>query len=369
MQENNISPFLSWWMGPLPSVHLRDKIGFIQKYFYHPIKRCIARDYLFLLKKFTGIKVIAITGSAGKTTTKEMLASILQEDGKTVFSKANIDPVYNIPATILKTLPGTKYLILEMGVEYPNEMDFYLWLAKPDVGMITNIFPTHTLFLKDIKGVFNEKSKLALFLDKDNAAILNMEDKLLKTLSGKLKCKIVWYKAPQNPFDANANAAETCAKYLGIDADTIKQGLEKYINPPHRLEIIRHKSGSVILDDSYNSNPWAAISTLNYFNQIAKGKKIAVLGDMLELGTYDEEGHRLLGREVGRSNFDTVIGVGKSSAFLIDEIKKLSKTKTILVAKQGEALPKVKKLLGPKTFVLIKGSRSIGLDKLVDSLF
>lgn len=368
MQEK-INPILGFWVTPkLPAIHLSDKVSFINKYFFHPVKRRIAKYYLAILKSTTNIKVIAITGSAGKTTTKEMLASILSLEGKTVFSKANIDPVYNIPTTILKVSPGTKYLILEMGVEYPGEMDFYLWLAKPDIGIITNIFPTHTEFLKDIKGVFEEKSKMVRSLEKGKIAILNSSDKYLLNLSGKLKAKIIWYKSVKNPFDSNALAAETCAVQLGAGKDIIKEGLEKYQNPPHRLEIIRHKSGSVILDDSYNSNPWAAISTLEYFNGFAKGKKIAVLGDMLELGSYDEEGHRLLGREVAKSKFDTVIGVGKSSAFLIEEINKLSKTKTILIGTWQEALPKVRKLLGRGTYVLVKGSRSIGLNKLVDSL-
>ena len=99
----------------------------LKKWIFHPIKRRIAKLYLLILRKFSGIRVIGITGSTGKTTTKEMLASILKLDGKTVYTIANIDPVYNIPTTILKCNLKTKYLILEMGVEYPGEMDFYLW--------------------------------------------------------------------------------------------------------------------------------------------------------------------------------------------------------------------------------------------------
>ncbi|NMD01040.1 MAG: hypothetical protein GYA62_15160, partial [Bacteroidales bacterium] len=150
--------FVQWWQTPeFPLIHLSDRTSFIKKWFFHPIKRRVARLYLKILQSSTDIKVIGITGSAGKTTTKEVLASILKEDGKTVFSKENIDPIYNIPTTILKTPPSTKYLILEMGVEYLGEMDFYLWLAKPDVGIITNIFPTHLEFLKNVEGVMTEK--------------------------------------------------------------------------------------------------------------------------------------------------------------------------------------------------------------------
>ena len=116
----------------------------IKRYLYHPLKRRVAKYYLALLKKYGGLKVIGITGSAGKTTAKEMLASILKLQGKTVYSHANIDPVYNIPATILKCPPWAKYLVLEMGVEYPGEMDSYLNIAPPDIGVILNVYLTHT---------------------------------------------------------------------------------------------------------------------------------------------------------------------------------------------------------------------------------
>jgi UDP-N-acetylmuramoyl-tripeptide--D-alanyl-D-alanine ligase len=269
----------------------------------------------------------------------------------------------------LTTLPGTKYLILEMGVEYPGEMDFYLWLVKPDIGLITNIFPTHTEFLGNIDGVFKEKSKLILGLSKSGLAVLNSGDAKLKILSNKLKSKIIWFSSDINPLVQNANAARSLAKYLGVDNEKIKKGLASYNQPIHRLQIINHKSGAMILDDSYNSNPWAALSSLEYFNKLAKGKKIAVLGDMLELGDYDEVAHRELGRYVAKSNFEIVIGVGKSSKFLIEEVNKYSQnTKTYLFAKVDEATAVVQSNLGEGVSVIVKGSRSIGLDRLVDGL-
>ncbi len=109
---------------------------YVLRWFIHPIKRKIAKYYLAFLKRFFGIKIIGITGSVGKTTTKEMVASTLKLQGPTVCSYANIDQIYNLPTTILRARPWTKYLVLEMGVEYPGEMDFYLWLAKPDIGVI-----------------------------------------------------------------------------------------------------------------------------------------------------------------------------------------------------------------------------------------
>ncbi|MGA2910757.1 MAG: UDP-N-acetylmuramoyl-tripeptide--D-alanyl-D-alanine ligase [Candidatus Microgenomates bacterium] len=365
-----ISPIVKWWVTPmLPEHDIFVRHNPISQWILHPIKRRIAKLYLELLQKYTDIKVIGITGSAGKTTTKEMLVSILRLDGRTVYTSKNIDSVYSIPNAILKALPGTKYLVLEMGVEYPGEMDFYLWLAKPDVGIITNIFPTHTEFLGSIDGVFKEKSKLVLSLSEKGTAVLNSDDKKLKGLSKKLVSKIVWFDSDIDLIKQDANTASAAAEIFGVTEEKINKGISNYKRPPHRLELIKHKSGALILDDSYNSNPWAALSTLEYFNRIAKGRKIAVLGDMLELGDYDESAHRELGREVAESNFALVIGVGKSSKFLIDEIvRKSKKTKTYLFANVDEATLLFKDLLQKDTDILIKGSRSIGLDKLIDAL-
>ncbi|HJY99046.1 MAG TPA: UDP-N-acetylmuramoyl-tripeptide--D-alanyl-D-alanine ligase [Patescibacteria group bacterium] len=378
MQKKYINPIIQWWVTPkMPSVHLGDKTSLFKKWLIHPVKRRLARWYLVFLKRLGRIRVVAVTGSAGKTTVKEMLSSILAQDGETVYSKENIDPVYNIPSTILSATPSTKYLVLEMGVEYPGEMDFYLWLAKPDVAVITNIFPTHTEFLGNIEGVLKEKSKLALGIPPGGSVVLNAGDKLLVNLSKKLplNVKIIWFENDLSPFVGNANAAKAAAEAFSLSASEIRRGLEAYPNPPHRLEIIKHPSGAVILDDSYNSNPWAAITTLNYFNDLVRKsrkkdvKKIAVLGDMLELGKFNEEGHRLLGRLVAKSGFTAVIGVGKSTSFILDEVKlKSKKTETYSFSDPFAALPIVRSYLDKNSFILVKGSRSIGLDKIVDKL-
>lgn len=329
------------------------KIDWFKKIFIHPVKRRIAKTYLLVLRKLTKITVIGITGSAGKTTTKEMLASILKLDGKTVYSIANIDPVYNIPTTILKCGFNTKYLILEMGVEYPGEMDFYLWLAKPDIGVITNIFPTHTEFLKDIEGVLEEKSKLVKSLSQDGFAVLNKNDFRLKSLENKTKAKIIWFNGE------NFDAAGKVAEIFGISPQNIKKGLENYDKPKHRYEIIKHKSGAIIFDDSYNSNPEALLTTLKKFNELAGNNlKIAVLGDMLELGELDIPEHTRVGKEIKKYNFEKVFGVGKSVKYITPNIYDDALA----------VLPDLKPVLKKNTYVLIKGSRSIGLDRLVEKL-
>ncbi len=354
-----IKKIFRWWVGyKLPLVHVNFKSGIkkiIADIFYHPIKRRIAKYYIYLLQKLTNIKVIAITGSAGKTTTKEMLASFLMFNGNTVYSKDNIDPVFNIPTTILKCNFKTKYLVLEFGVEYPNEMDFYLWLVTPDIGVITNIYPTHTLFFKDEEGVLKEKSKLVM---STKTAILNKDNKYLKSLKDKIKAKIFWFTEGKNLLKTNENVARKVAEILNIDNKIIKKGLSTYTPQKHRLAIIKHKSGATIVDDSYNSNPEALIASVKYFNNLAKSKdKIIVIGDMLELGQREVSEHKRIANFLKKYNFNKIYGVGELVGYITPHLYSIEELAKIL-----------KKDLKPNTFVLIKGSRSIGLDRLVDKL-
>ena len=351
---------LKMWVGrDLPLVHVKTN-GHIRKViadlFIHPIKRRISKYYCFILQKCFGLTVIGITGSAGKTTTKEMISSILRLSGKTVWSKDNIDPIFNIPTTILRCTPKTKYLILEMGVEYPNEMDFYLWLVRPNVGVITNIFPTHTLYFGDINGVFKEKSKL---VKNNDVAILNSDDLKLNALKKKINAKIFWFKSDNNPILQNENAARITCQALEIQNALIEEGLKKYQSPKHRMSIIKHKSGAVIFDDTYNSNPEAFRKSLGYFLKLAgNNKKIAVVGDMLELGDIEVSEHKRIGREIQSKGFVKIIGVGKLVKFITSDV----------YSSYLEALPEIRKYLRTKTYIFVKGSRSIGLDKLVDVL-
>lgn len=385
MPLSKVPEIIQWWVGPdLPSVHIwlkpEDKLDtllallklYFRKWLIHPVKRRLAKYYLAGLRQFTGLKVIGITGSCGKTTTKEMLASILKLTGKTVYSFANIDPVFNIPTTILRCTPRTKYLVLEMGVEYPGEMDYYLWLAKPDVGIITNVYSTHTEFFGNTEGVFKEKSKLVLGLSKDSLAVLNADSSYLSALKGKVKANILWFgKGLTVPFNLpdigliqpeNALAAATAALGLGMGRDVINKGLTLYSPPEHRMEIIKHPDGALIVDDSYNNNPEAARQALNIFNQFAGSrKKVLVFGDMLELGQLEAREHRKVGELISKAGFETVILIGKA-------VSHIQLAGAEYFPNWQGALPTVKQHLAKNTAVLIKGSRSIGLDNIVKAV-
>ncbi len=400
-----INPIIQWWVTPkLPPEDIFANHNFISQWISHPIKRRLSRFYLKVLQKFTDIKVIAITGSTGKTTTTEILASILKTSGKTIWSEESIDPVYNIPNTILKTPWGTKFLILEMSVEYINEMDFYLWLAHPNVGIVTNIATTHTLFLKTKEGVAKEKGKLIHALDKNGIAVLNNEDALVKSFAKLTDAKTVLYgqgaticaenvklnenlssaftlkmgsrkidtqiNAYGNQFVINAVAASATAFELGVSLENIGKGLKNFKPPLHRLNVISTVSNGIIFDDTYNSNPKAASESLDTFLKIAGSRvKIVVIGDMLELGEFEESSHRELGQKIGSMKIDILVGVGNASRYIVEEAsKKMKGDRCFLTTNYSEALEIIKSRLGKNTALFVKGSRSIHLEKLVNAL-
>jgi UDP-N-acetylmuramoyl-tripeptide--D-alanyl-D-alanine ligase len=404
---------LKFWLSKeIPDYYLKIKLtgnGFIKDtknliyfYFIHPVKRRIAKYYLVFLKTFSKIKIIAITGSSGKSTTKEMLSSILRLNGNTVYSFANIDPVYNIPTTVLKCNLKTKYLILEYGVEYPGEMNFYLWMAKPDIGIITSINPTHLEFFKSVDGVFNEKIKLAKYLIENNKKVfLNKENTYLRKF-GENNKNVIFYgedssikatnlimKNGYQYFDIeedsvltriklsvlgkinveNSLAAYAVADSVGINKSKIIKGLSVYKPLDHRLSIIKIKN-STIIDDSYNNNPVAAEKAIEFLKEYSNGKSmVVVFGDMLELGKHSYKFHKKIGEMFLKLPLIRLICVGELSKTIYEINKeKLGTNNAFWVSNETEVDEYLTPLLKEKNTILVKGSHSIGLDRLIARL-
>jgi len=410
MMKNILLRF--WFTDKLPIEHIKVPKGsglrlYFSRWLIHPIKRRVAKYYLIFLRKFFGIRVIGITGSVGKTTTKEMIASILSQTRKTTSSFANIDPIYNIPTTILRATPSTKYLILEMGVEFPGEMDFYLWLAQPKIGVVTTIYWTHTQFLGDIKGVAREKGKLVERLPKDGDAVLNYDDPEVRKLAARTKAKVVWYGSSGKcdvssskiridsdlttsfTISAKGKREEIRLKLLGkhfvplalaaagvglangLSLSEIKRGLEKVEPQPHRMVPIRLKNGVIIIDDTYNANPLATAEALRVLGEVGRGKReLLVLGDMKELGSFENEGHRGVGRIAREVGVNLIFGLGALTKLTIDEMVKkgFNPNKTFWSDDIKEITRALKKEIKLDDIILLKGSRSMAMEEIVAAL-
>lgn len=377
---------------------------------FHQIRAEIAKWWA---KANPQAEIIGITGSVGKTTTKEAIASVLSQKFSTVSSVGNLDPVFNIPITLLKMRPWTKKVVLELGVEYPNEMDFYLSLAKPKIGVVTRIYWTHTEFLGDLQGVSKEKSKLLEVLPQDGWAILNHDDEHIREdmakrtrahvfsfgthphadlqisdflhqgrggsifkLRSKLKefpheTKISWKLLGEHNTVAAA-AAASVGLLSGLSEKEIKDGLEKLEPQPHRLNAVPGPNGSLILDDTYNSSPAAVMMALETLRALShKGRAIAVLGEMKELGKYEEEGHREVGRKVAEENIERLILFGEKTKFIADEAIKsgLKKNQITQAGSIEKIVELLKKDLKKGDVCLLKASRHhIHLERILFGL-
>lgn len=348
---NSISMPLSLlrlWLGPLPEEEIfpDKKPDPFLHWIIHPVKRRLAKYYLWFLQNFCGLTVIGITGSVGKTTTKNLLVSILKQSGPTVMTRDNDTPTYNLPTTILHTPVGTKYLVLEMGIEYIGDMDFYLWLAKPQIAILTPINLTHTQFFGDIKTITSEKNKITRFAEKTFSA--------------------ADYK--YSGYEINGILAAQVASYLHIPGTLIQSGLKTAPHPVHRLNFITLKSGATLIDDSYNANPLAVRQALQLLVQTAGEKHqtpVFVFAQMNELGAHEKSAHQEIGLLIKKLKIKHLFCLGPATKYTI---------KTAGFGKyfenQDDLFVELKEfVIGHLSFViLVKGSRTWHLENLVAKL-
>ena len=313
---------------------------------FHAVRAKLAKNYL---KLFPNLEIIGITGSVGKTLTQNAIYSVLSQKYKVVVGDENLDPTFRIPKTILAAKPWHQKMILEYGVEHPYDMDHYLKIAKPKIAVVTAIAPTHTKYFGSEDGVFKEKSKIVRALTKNDTAVLNADDPYVAKMASSTRAHIIWFgqkakdgikishftqdlKGSKFRLHFQGQKATVSTKIIGehqlacllaastvgiINGLTLKQiakGLSATKIPSHRLTPIVTKKINII-DDTYNSSPKAAIEALNTFITLGRGKrKIAVFGEMKDLGNLSKSAHESLGAKIAKSKIDYLLTVGKVAA-------------------------------------------------------
>lgn len=325
------------------------------------------RDTLKALQDLAGFQrnrlpfqVVAITGTNGKSTTKEMVASILETKFKTFKTQGNLNNHIGLPLTLLKKEPAHEVGVLEMGMSSAGEIKRLAEIAQPDIGVITNISEGHLVQLKSIKDVQSAKGELFDALTEKNTAIVNADDPLVLELTQSLRARTVTFGIDQ-PADVRASEIESrgnlgfqfkvkifdktlsirlpylgyCNIYntlaalatgysLGIQEEAMARGLKNYKIMAQRNEQIGHK-GIDLINDAYNANPRSmteAIKTLDNFK--TRGKRILVIGDMLELGGLSVPAHQKLGEEIAHSRTDILITVGKLAGLAAKSVQAVS---------------------------------------------
>lgn len=393
--------------------------------------------------------IVGITGSAGKTSTKEAIFAVLKKKYRTRASEKNYNNEIGLPLTILGiphygrnifawcsalcrvmfriVLRQRKYpevLVLEYGIDRPGNMDYLLSLVRPKIAVVTAIgdIPAHIEFFKDTEELIEEKAKLVAALPADGMAVLNHDDYAVFDMNEKTKARVVTFGVEEHAeiritnyelritrdpelsdtpegiafkieYDGKvvpirlsgslglapvyaATAAAAVGLSLGLNLVEISEALQEYTSPPGRLRLLKGIKNSFILDDTYNASPESMRVALETLKNIPGKRKIAVLGDMLEIEKYTEQAHRAVGDQIAKF-VDLLFTVGPRAKFIADEAmtRGLEKNARQLEVDQifkfddslsaGRALDA---LIQPGDLILVKGSQAMRMEKATEEI-
>ncbi|RRQ47432.1 UDP-N-acetylmuramoyl-tripeptide--D-alanyl-D-alanine ligase [Maribacter algicola] len=332
-------------------------------------------------------KVIGLTGSNGKTTTKELINSVLSKKYRTIATSGNLNNHIGVPLTLLSIKEDTEIAIVEMGANHQKEIEFLCSIAEPDFGYITNFGKAHLEGFGGVEGVIKGKSELYDFLiANEKGVFMNADDPIQKE---KLKDYINKYGfstsdtkyyqirlVEANPFVVisvedtimgsqligeynftNCCAAVIMGKYFNVHLDKIKAGLEEYVPSNNRSQIIE-KNGLKIVLDAYNANPTSMYAAIQNFTKIEGGTKVLFLGDMFELGESAHEEHQKIADLAKELDFDNVFLIGQNFYEVKSGFKKMKSFDDLKNHLTKYSLPN-------STF-LIKGSRGMALERILE---
>ncbi len=335
-------------------------------------------------KQFQG-RVLAITGSNGKTTTKELVREVLSQEYVVQATQGNYNNHLGVPITILQLKSACEIAIVEMGANHIGEIARLCEIAQPDFGLITNIGQAHTEGFGGIEGVLRGKSELFDYLHKTGGIpFINQQDNYLKHLTKRFETAEVFpnddlkMSLSNEVLELSVGELHACTRltgaynfmnvavavavgrYFRVDDQKIVLALEGYKPENQRSQIIKRASNTIILD-AYNANPDSMRVALRNLANF-KGRKVAILGDMNEL-SHSVEAHSQFGKELSRKDFDEVILVG---------LKMLPALEFLPMARHFKSTENLKDYLAEHTFqdsaILLKASRSIGLEGVVEKL-
>jgi UDP-N-acetylmuramoyl-tripeptide--D-alanyl-D-alanine ligase len=359
------------------------------------------------------LRVIGITGSVGKTSTKELTASVLRRRFATIASPGNLNNEQGLPLTLLGIGPEYECAVLEMGMYDVGEITQLCRLARPHVGLVTNVGPVHLERLGTIERIAQAKCELPQALpaaDDGGVAILNWDDERVRGMANLTRARLfrfgltaeadLWadeiaglgmegvrfrfhYRRPGQirtetlavrvPLLGRhsvhtALGAAAVGLVEGMDWDEIVAGMQS-MPGQLRLVVVAGLNGSTVIDDTYNASPASTIAALNLLADIApkgSGRRVAVLGDMRELGDYAEEGHQLVGRRAA-AVVDVLVTIGELGSAIAAEAQEAGLDSACVHRRAGPdaAIALLENILGQDDLVLVKGSRAVGMDAVV----
>ncbi len=350
-------------------------------------------------------RIVALTGSNGKTTTRAMTASILRQGFETLATRGNLNNEIGVPLTLFRLGTHHEIGIIEMGMNHAGEIDRLGRMASPEIGMITNVAPAHLEGLKTVEGVRDAKGELLEHIAPEGRAILNADDPLVRELAARSRAEVVFFgqaqdahvraaaieastggtrfvlelpggrgpvelRIPGSFMVANALAAAAAADVLGMGLDAIRAGLAAVQPVAGRMQIQQLEGPITIINDCYNANPAsaaAAISTLAGLKGRSRG--ILVMGDMLELGREAAALHRLTGERAGRADLTRLYAHGPHAEEVAAGARGAGMpADRILTGPVPEICSDLTARLQPGDWVLVKGSRGMRMERVVEAL-
>jgi len=356
-------------------------------------------------RKQLDVQVVGITGSVGKSTTKEVVAEVLNRRYKTLKSPGNLNNEIGLPLTLLKLNHDHERAVLEMGFYVPGEIDFLCDLALPKVGVVTNVGTVHAERAGTIDDIARGKSELVKSLPSapDGLAILNYDDPLVREMANLTEAQVFSYGlTPEADLWADQvvglgldgirfrlhfrnevihlrvpligrHSVHTAlrAAAVGLNDGLSWQGIVDGLQSGKtqlRLVAVRSESGAIILDDTYNASPESTLAALNLLDDL-DGKKIAVLGDMLELGQYEKQGHEMVGARVAEV-VDELVTIGERAKWIAAAAAQANMPMDRITefASSEDSIDYLKGHLNSNDVVLVKGSRGMQMEIIVAAL-
>ena len=350
-----------------------------------------------------GGKVVGLTGSAGKTTTKDLITAALAPAGRVLSTPGNWNNRIGLPLTVF-ALDNQDFAVLEMGTNEPGEIAALAHIAKPDVGLITNVAPAHLEGFGSVEGVQEEKGALFRQLGSGDTAVVNLDDPRVVEAATQCKARKISYGTHENadvhlvevrssrigllditlhvqgePYQVsieglgsymggNVAAALATAVAMGVAPKDALAGMTAFKAPSHRM--VHHSFGGIhVIDDCYNANPKSGEVAIKTLESIGDGgRRAAVLGDMLELGPDAVTHHEVLGRQAGAAGFACVFAVGEFAPAIAKGVRAVTPDMEIQVLPDADAAAAaVTAWATSGDWILVKGSRGVALEQVVEA--
>ncbi len=359
----------------------------------------------FYRSKFKPI-IVGVTGSVGKTTTKEMIAAVAAAKGPVLKNEGNFNNEIGLPLTMLNLASRHKTAVVEMAMRGAGQIDYLAKIARPSIGVITNIHMSHIELLGSLDAIADAKGELLDHLPNDGTAILNADDAYFDYLRRRANCRVIAFgESPQSDvravssgidskgcchfdvvtptgsFDVHvpvpgehnikdALSAIAVGEELGIAHADIKSALASFKAPEKRSNVIPSRRGFVIIDDTYNASPASVRSALKTLSMMEGERKIAVLGDMLELGDHAVHVHMEIGQAVRECGIDALFTVGELAGVIargaIDAGMPIAAVTEF--EDSAQAAKEVPTKVRERDVVLVKGSRAMKMERIMEGL-